>query len=148
MCIRDRFLGTYEPKLDAKSRLILPSKFRNQLENGLVITKGQDRCLYVFPINEFENIYKALKNTSLTSKQARDYSRIMLSGASDEIPDKQGRITITAQLREYANIDKELSVIGVGSRIEIWDRKIWSEYSNAQEEIFSNTEDEIMPGVF
>ena len=88
------FLGTHAPRLDDKGRLILPAKFREQLEKGVVVTRGQERCLYVFPAAEFERLAEQLRQAPVTSKQARDYLRVFLSGASDEIPDKQGRITI------------------------------------------------------
>lgn len=142
------FLGTYEPKLDEKSRLILPAKFRTQLETGLVITRGQERCLYVFPATEFEEMFNQLKKAPISSKQARNYIRVMLSGASNEVPDKQGRVTIAPQLRSYAGLEKELTVIGAGSRIEIWDRSSWQEYLQEQEDIFSETAEEIIPGLF
>ncbi|WP_250505593.1 division/cell wall cluster transcriptional repressor MraZ [Bowdeniella massiliensis] len=142
------FLGTYEPKLDDKGRLILPAKYREQLAGGLVITRGQERCLYVFPMREFEEIHEQLRAAPLTSKQARQYLRVFLSGAADEQPDKQGRITIPANLRSYAGLGRDLAVIGMGTRVEIWDNKAWQDYLSAQESEFSDTEDEIVPGVF
>ncbi|NDC12679.1 MAG: transcriptional regulator MraZ, partial [Actinobacteria bacterium] len=105
------FLGTHEPRLDDKGRLILPARFRDELANGLVITKGQERCLYVFPSTEFARITEQLRQTPLTAKAARDYMRVMFAGAHDEIPDKQGRVTIPSGLREYAGLEKESVVI-------------------------------------
>lgn len=142
------FLGTHQPKLDDKGRLILPAKFRDQLANGLVITRGQERCLYVFPAAQFQQMYQELSQAPITSKQARDYIRVMLSGATDEVPDKQGRVIIPAALREYAGLDKELSVIGVGNRAEIWDAKAWQNYLDRQESEFAETAEEIIPGMF
>ncbi|MDO5049655.1 MAG: division/cell wall cluster transcriptional repressor MraZ [Actinomycetaceae bacterium] len=142
------FLGTYEPKLDQKGRVILPAKFRDQLSDGVVITRGQDRCLYAFPTDEFQEMFNQLRKAPLSSKQARDYIRVMLSGASDETPDKQGRITIPANLRAYADLNRDLAVIGAGTRIEIWDANQWAEYLETQEEVFSSTADEIIPGMF
>jgi len=84
------FLGTYTPRLDDKGRLILPAKFRGQLAPGLVVTRGQERCLFVFPTSEFRRIHEQIRTAPVTSKQARDYLRVFLSGAHDEIPDKQG----------------------------------------------------------
>ena len=92
------FLGTHEPKLDEKGRLILPAKFREELATGLVITKGQERCLYVFPQSEFVNITETLRQAPVTQKAARDYSRVMFAGAHDEIPDRQGRVTIPQKI--------------------------------------------------
>ena len=100
------FLGTHEPRLDDKGRLILPAKFREELSSGLVITKGQERCLYVFPSAEFSVITETLKQAPVTAKSARDYMRVMFAGAHDEIPDRQGRITIPQGLRTYAGLEK------------------------------------------
>ena len=122
------FLGTYSPRLDTKGRIILPAKFREELSAGLVLTRGQERCLYVFSAEEFERIHEQMRSAPLSSRQARDYMRVFLSGASDEVPDKQGRVTIPAALREYARLDRELVVIGAGSRAEIWDAQAWDEY--------------------
>ncbi|MGC5626831.1 division/cell wall cluster transcriptional repressor MraZ [Georgenia sp. Z1344] len=142
------FLGTYEPRLDDKGRLILPAKFRADLADGLVLTRGQDRCLFAFPAAEFESMHERLRQAPVTSKQARDYLRVFLSGASDEVPDKQGRLTIPANLRRYAGLERETAVIGAGSRIEIWDATAWAEYLAAQEESFADTAEEVVPGLF
>lgn len=142
------FLGTYSPRLDEKGRLILPAKYREELAEGLVLTRGQERCLYVFGIREFERVHEQLRAAPLSSKQARDYIRVFLSGASDEVPDKQGRITIPPPLREYAGLDRELAVIGAGTRAEIWDAQAWNEYLNEKEAVFSETEEEVVPGLF
>ena len=125
------FLGTYEPKLDDKGRMFLPARFREDMEGGIVLTRGQEHCIYAFP-----------------AKQARDWIRVMLSGAYKEIPDKQGRISVPADLRAYAGLDRELAVIGAGSRAEIWNASAWREYLAVQEEVFSNTAEEIIPGMF
>lgn len=142
------FLGTFDPKLDEKGRLILPSKFREQLADGLVITRGQERCLYVFPADEFQTMFEELRKAPLASKQSRDYNRVMLSGASDEVPDRQFRVTIPAGLRSYAGLDRNLAVIGVGTRAEIWDANAWAEYLHHQEDEFASTAEEIVPGMF
>ncbi|AOY56175.1 MAG: hypothetical protein RI933_518 [Actinomycetota bacterium] len=141
-------LGTHAPKLDEKGRVILPAKFRDELQSGLVITRGQDRCLYVFSSAEFNSVHEKIKQAPITSADARNYLRVFLSGASDEQPDKQGRVTIPAVLREYAGLDKELVVIGVGSRAEIWDAATWNSYLAAQETSFANVAQEVIPGLF
>ncbi len=141
-------LGTHAPKLDEKGRVILPAKFRDDLSSGLVLTRGQDRCLYVFSSKEFEAINETIRQAPITSKQARDYLRIFLSGASDEIPDKQGRVTIPPALRTYAGLGKELVVIGVGSRAEIWDATAWTDYLANKENDFSEISEEVIPGLF
>ncbi|QWW18948.1 division/cell wall cluster transcriptional repressor MraZ [Schaalia sp. 19OD2882] len=142
------FLGTYEPKLDDKGRVILPARIRNGMEGGIVLTRGQERCIYAFPVQVFEEMTAQMRRAPLSSKQARDWIRVMLSGAYMEVPDKQGRIAVSADLRKYAGLDKELIVIGVGDRAEIWDAASWREYLSVQEDAFSTTEEEIFPGSF
>jgi MraZ protein len=141
------FLGTHTPRLDDKGRLILPAKYREELAEGLVLTKGQERCLYVFPESEFGRITEALKTTPVTSKAVRDYSRVFFASASDEIPDKQGRITIPPALREYAALQRECVVIGANTRLEIWDATAWETYLEQQEGAFSEASEEVLPGV-
>ncbi|MHA7277699.1 division/cell wall cluster transcriptional repressor MraZ [Arthrobacter sp. HLT1-21] len=142
------FLGTHLPRLDEKGRLILPAKFREELSDGLVLTRGQERCIYVFSQREFERLHEQMRAAPLSSRQSRDYSRVFLSGASDEIPDKQGRITIPQALRTYAGLDRELAVIGAGSRAEIWDASAWNTYLAEKENVFSETDEEALPGFF
>jgi MraZ protein len=145
---KQMFLGTHEPKLDEKGRLILPAKFREELSSGLVITKGQERCLYVFPQSEFVTITETLRQAPVTQKAARDYSRVMFAGAHDEIPDRQGRVTIPQSLREYANLEKACVVIGANTRVEIWDSKAWNEYLADREKNFADVSEEVFPGLF
>jgi len=142
------FLGTYEPKLDDKGRVILPARFREDMEGGIVLTRGQEHCIYAFPAQEFEQMTVELQRAPLSSKQARDYVRVLLSGAYKEVPDKQGRITLPPDLRKYAGLDRELTVIGAGSRAEIWNSQAWNDYLSIQEDVFSQTENEIIPGMF
>ena len=127
------FLGTYTPRLDDKGRLILPAKFRGQLAPGLVMTRGQEHCLFLLPVDEFRQMHDQIRAAPVTSKQARDYLRVFLSGATDELPDKQGRISIPAPLRQYAGLDRDVAVIGVGRRVEIWDLAAWDTYLAAEE---------------
>src|SRR3954469_3714515 len=139
------FLGTHSPKLDDKGRLILPAKFRDKLAGGLVVTRGQERCLYVFAMDEFARVAEQLRSAPVTSRAVRDYLRVFLSGASDEVPDKQGRVTIPTPLRQYAGLDRELAVIGTGSRIEIWDAAAWATYLADSEQAFSEQAEEVVP---
>lgn len=139
------FLGTYTPRLDDKGRLILPAKFRGQLAPGLVITRGQEHCLFVLPLEEFRQMNDRIRQAPVTSKQGRDYQRVFLSGASDELPDKQGRISIPAQLRTYAGLDRDVAVIGAGSRVEIWDLAAWETYLAEQEAGYADTAEEVLP---
>ena len=142
------FLGTYEPKLDDKGRVILPARFREDMEGGIVLTRGQEHCIYAFPAQEFEQMTVELRRAPLSSKQARDYVRVLLSGAYKEVPDKQGRITLPPDLRKYAGLDRELTVIGAGSRAEIWNSQAWNDYLSVQADVFSQTENENIPGMF
>jgi MraZ protein len=142
------FLGTHSPRLDDKGRLILPAKFRDELAEGLVITKGQERCLFVFPMAEFTQIAEQLRAAPMTHKAARAYSRVFFASASDEVPDKQGRITIPPHLREYAGLSRDCVVIGASTRVEIWDSQAWDTYLAESEEAFSDIEEEVLPGVF
>ncbi|MCA0379666.1 MAG: division/cell wall cluster transcriptional repressor MraZ [Actinobacteria bacterium] len=142
------FLGTFTPKLDDKGRLILPAKFRDDLSGGLVITRGQERCLYVFSESEFSQMHERIREAPITSKQGRDYLRVFLSGAHAETPDKQGRVTVPAALRQYASLDRDLAVIGAGSRAEIWDAEAWQRYLSEQESAFADIEEEVIPGMF
>ena len=141
------FLGTHTPRLDEKGRLILPAKYREELSAGLVLTKGQERCLYVFPVGEFGRITDALRTAPVTAKAVRDYSRVFFASASDEEPDKQGRVTIPLSLREYAGLQRECVVIGANTRLEIWDTQAWDTYLAAQEDSFAEAAEEVLPGI-
>jgi MraZ protein len=142
------FLGTYAPKLDDKGRVILPAKFREELSTGIVMTRGQERCLYVFTTREFDAVHEKIRQAPITSKEGRDFLRVFLSGASAETPDKQNRVTIPANLRAYAGLDRDLTVIGVGDRVEIWDTAVWESYLTEQESSFANVTEEVIPGIF
>jgi MraZ protein len=141
------FLGTFSPRLDDKGRLFLPAKFREDLAGGVVVTKGQDRCLRVFPTAEFTRITERLRDAPLTAKGARDYQRMMFAGAHDEVPDRQGRISVPLKLREYAGLDRDCAVVGMNTHVEIWDAATWAEYEASQEESFSNLSEEV-PGIY
>lgn len=141
------FLGTHSPRLDDKGRLFLPAKYRDELSGGLVITKGQERCLYVFGMDEFQRITEALRTAPVTAKAVRDYSRVFFASASDEVPDKQGRITIPPALRTYAGLERDCVVAGANTRLEIWDAAAWESYLNDQEQKFSDMSEEVLPGV-
>lgn len=141
------FLGTHHLRLDDKGRLILPAKFRDELNNGLVLTRGQERCLTLFSSREFESVHEQMRSAPMTSKDARDYLRVFLSGASAENPDKQGRVTVPQVLRQYAGLDRDVAVIGMGNRAEIWDLPTWDDYLARTEQGFADREDEVIPGV-
>jgi len=141
------FLGTHAPRLDEKGRLILPAKYRDELAGGVVITKGQERCLYLFPQEEFGRITEALRTAPVTAKAVRDYSRVFFASASDEVPDKQGRITVPPALRAYAGLQRDCVVIGANTRLEIWDSQAWETYLVAQEDSFADAAEEVLPGI-
>lgn len=140
-------LGTYTPKIDAKGRVALPAKFRSQLGQGFVMARGQERCVYVLPISEFQRITSQIQRTSMSNKSARDYLRVFLSGAVDEVPDKQGRIVVPTMLRNYANLSEDIVVIGVGTRAEIWDKSAWEDYLSDREQGYADIADDVLPAV-
>lgn len=141
------FFGSHSPRLDDKGRLFLPAKFREALSGGLVITKGQERCLYVFPVEEFRRITEALSQAPVTAKAARDYTRVLFASASDEEPDRQGRVTIPPRLREYAGLRRDCVVNGANTRVEIWDAAAWATYEAEQEQAFADLSEEVLPGI-
>lgn len=141
------FFGTHTPRLDEKGRIFLPAKFRDELAAGLVLTRGQEHCLYVWPRNEVDRITERLREAPVTNKAARDYVRMFSSGASEEVPDKQGRITIAPVLRRWASLTRDVVVIGAMNRLEIWDATAWESYAESQEESFAELSEEVFPGV-
>lgn len=120
------FMGEYNHTVDAKGRLIVPSKFREQLGEEFVVTKGLDGCLFVYENTEWKALEEKLHALPLTNANARKFSRFFLAGATACEVDKQGRILLPAVLREFAKIDKDAVLVGVGSRIEIWSREVWN----------------------
>lgn len=121
------FTGEYHHSIDAKGRLIVPAKFREQLGNEFVVTKGLDGCLFVYSNEEWERIENSFKEKSLASADARKFMRFFFAGAASCEVDKQGRILLPANLREYAGIDKDVVSAGVLSRVEIWSEEKWSQ---------------------
>lgn len=142
------FLGTYTPRLDDKGRLALPAKFRPELEGGLVICKGMDRCLFVFPTAEFRTFTKAIGEAPINDKRVRNYARTLFAGASNEALDSQGRVTVPPQLREYANLSKDVVVVGVNTRLEVWEAGAWATWSADADSAFADIAEEVLPGYF
>ncbi len=136
-----RFMGTYRPKLDEKGRLFLPAKFRAVLAEGVVVTQGQENCLYVWPPAVFDREIETL-DRPLSSRAGRSLARMFFSSGEDLTPDKQGRIAVPAPLREYAGLDKDVVVIGVRDRLEIWDPARWQEYQAAESMRFAALDDD------
>ncbi len=138
------FLGDFYPRMDEKGRIALPAKFRDRLGAGMVITKGQDRCLYVYPQTEFERMADRLSRASSTPA-TRNYMRQVFGGADDQTPDKQGRVVVKQALREYAALDRDCAVVGVNNRVEIWDATAWREFTEAQEQDFVEFSEDLLP---
>ncbi len=135
------FLGEYQHSVDSKGRLVLPSRFRDRLERGLVVTKGQERCLYVFPIDKWDQEVEQVNNLPRTDRRSRNYARSFFGSASDQQLDRQGRIQIPQPLREYASLAKDVVVIGVADRVEIWYVESWDSVSGEAAEQFAGIEE-------
>ena len=135
------FMGTYTPRLDEKGRLFLPAKFRDRLAEGLVVTQGQENCLVVWPSDVFMQEAQRARATPMTNRSAREYARVLFAGADEGALDKQGRISIPANLREYASLEKDVVVIGVMDRIEIWDPARWEAFSNEAQRKFAELDE-------
>lgn len=136
------FLGTHFPKLDEKGRIILPAKFREPLAGGLVLTKGQEHCLVVWPRAEFDAYAADLRASAQASARVRAMTRVFFSSAFDESLDRQGRLTVPPVLREYASLDRELTVVGADTRIEIWASEAWETYLAQHEAEFAELDQE------
>ncbi len=121
------FMGEYNHSVDAKGRLIVPAKFREQLGEEFVVTKGLDGCLFVYPQEEWKRIEEKFREVPLTTKDARKFSRFFFAGAATCEVDKQGRILVPAVLREFAGLEKDVVLVGVLSRVEIWSKEKWDE---------------------
>jgi MraZ protein len=135
------FLGEYEHSLDAKGRVILPAKFRDQLTEGGFVTKGRGGCLSVFTPEEFENVASQVRELSKRGSKDLNAARSFFSGAADISPDRQGRVVIPPNLRAYAGLTREVVVTGVFSRIEIWDRDRWQEHDRVGDLALTDSDD-------
>jgi len=138
------FMGEYQHSLDDKGRLIVPSKFREPLGGRCVITRGLDKCLFVYPESEWRTMEEKLKQLPLTQSDARAFVRFFFSGATDLELDKQGRVMIPANLREYASLDKDVVVIGVSTRVELWSKEVWAAYVDEAESSFEAIAEKIV----
>lgn len=126
-------MGEFSHTIDAKGRLIIPAKFREQLGGRVVITRGMDGCLFGYPLTEWQHLEKQMRQLSLTKKNARAFVRFMYSAATECEFDKQGRVNIPATLREHADLSKKCVIVGVSERFEIWDEERWEKYTKATE---------------
>ena len=138
------FMGEYNHTIDPKGRLIIPAKFREALGDELVVTKGLDGCLFVYANTEWNNFEEKLRTLPLTNKNAGQFTRFFLAGAAACEVDKQGRILIPQVLREFAKLEKDVVLVGVASRIEIWSKEVWEEsistYDTDMDEVAENME--------
>ena len=132
------FMGEYHHNIDDKGRLILPAKFREELGDSFIITRGLEDCLFIYSMNEWQKITCKLNNLPFTKKDARSFMRFFLSGATATEFDKQGRINITSPLISYADLKKECVIIGVGDRIEVWSSEKWSNFYDINKEKMSD----------
>ena len=139
------FLGAHNPKLDDKGRIILPAKFREGLTGGLVMTKGQERCVIIWPREAFDDYAAELRRRSTNNEKVRAYTRVFFSSAFDDEADKQGRVTVPGPLRQWAGLERELVVVGADTRIEIWDQQAWDHYLALREPGFASLDEEILP---
>ncbi len=128
------FTGEYHHTLDGKGRVIIPSRLREGLGDRFVITRGLDHCLFVYPNSEWVRLEQKLKELSFTKKDARAFMRLFFSGAMEVEADKQGRVLIPQNLREYAGIEKDVMFIGVSNRVELWSKESWEQYFNSADE--------------
>ena len=132
------FMGEYHHTIDDKGRIIIPSKFRTELGDKFVLTRGLENCLFAYPETTWNKIVEKLNKLPFTKKDARNFSRFFLSGATVVEFDKQGRINISSPLTTYANLTKECVVIGVGDRLEIWDNEKWNQFFEENEDSMSD----------
>jgi MraZ protein len=138
------FMGEYQHSIDDKGRIIIPVKFRELLGTSFVVTRGLDHCLFVYPIEEWTLLEQKLKSLPLMKSEARAFTRFFFSGATECEWDKQGRVNLPGNLRDYAKLDKECVVLGVSNRMEIWSKPIWSEYYEQSEETFNDIAEKLV----
>ncbi len=128
------FIGEYHHQIDDKGRLALPTKFRDDLVKGAVVTRGLDSSLFLLPLEEWGKLADKIAGLPLGQANSRAFSRLMLAGAMDVMPDKQGRFVVPEYLREYAGLSKKVVIVGVNTRLELWDEEKWNSYRAQTEE--------------
>lgn len=139
------FFGEYEHKCDSKGRVMMPSKFREQLSDTFFVTKGMEGCLFVYDEEEWEILATKINSMNqLSRKEARAFARLFYAGASNLQLDNQGRILIPANLRTYASIDKEVYILGIAKRIEIWSKERWEAYNDDESLNYEVLSDQLM----
>ncbi|OAB42686.1 division/cell wall cluster transcriptional repressor MraZ [Paenibacillus antarcticus] len=138
------FMGEYQHSIDDKGRMIIPVKFRDLLGTSFVVTRGLDHCLFAYPIEEWALLEQKLKSLPLMKSDARAFTRFFFSGATECEWDKQGRVNLPGNLREYAKLDKECVVLGVSNRMEIWSKSTWNAYYDQSEEAFNDIAEKLV----
>ena len=135
------FLGEHQHTIDPKGRVVLPSRFRSELARGCFITKGLDRCLFIFTPEQWDLEAERFRALPRTDRQLRNYARVFFAGAIDQKLDKQGRVQIPAGLRDYAGLDKDVTVVGVAERIEVWDTATWRAVTADADETYADIDE-------
>jgi len=130
-------MGEYRHSIDSKGRIIIPTKFRDEFGSSLILTRGLDQCLFAYPRSEWIQLEQKLKSLPFTKADARAFTRFFFSGANEVEFDKQGRIRVPSNLRQFAELQKECVIIGVSTRIEIWCKELWEQYASESEEAFT-----------
>ncbi|MBQ4897499.1 division/cell wall cluster transcriptional repressor MraZ [Paenibacillus sp. Marseille-P2973] len=138
------FMGEFQHSIDEKGRIIIPAKFRDLLGTSFVVTRGLDQCLFVYPQSEWEVLEQKLKALPLMKSDARAFTRFFFSGATECEWDKQGRVNLPANLRQYAKLEKDCVVLGVSNRVEIWSRDTWEQYFQRSEDTFNEIAEKLV----
>ncbi|HQP92054.1 MAG TPA: division/cell wall cluster transcriptional repressor MraZ [Candidatus Omnitrophota bacterium] len=145
------FYGEYAHSIDNKGRLILPSRIREAAKANFIekffITRGLDKCLFMFGEDEWKNVEQKFKAMSFTKQDSRRFNRLYFSGAVEMVPDKQGRILLPSYLKDYAQVKKDVVIIGVANRVEIWSKDLWNEFYKSNMESFEETAEKLMENV-
>jgi len=140
------FLGEFSHSLDAKGRVVMPSRFREGFDDGCVVTKGQERCLYVFPMDQWEHEAQRVLKLPRTDRRARNFSRSFFASASSQSLDRTGRCQIPEALRVYAGLAKDVTVVGVADHVEIWDSATWENVASEADDYYSAIEEVLTEG--
>ncbi len=139
-------MGEYHHTIDEKNRIIIPSKFRNEIGSNFVITRGLEKCLFVYSLVEWESIVNKLRTLPFTKKDSRDFTRFFMSGATECTLDKSGRACITSPLVNYAGLTRDCVIIGANDRLEIWDKNAWDNFFDTNEENFASIAENLFGG--
>lgn len=138
------FLGQYEHSLDEKGRLTIPSRFREELTGRLVVTRGLDHCLFLYPYSEWQELGQRLRALPMTQRDARAFVRLLFAGATEQSLDRQGRLLLPASLREYAGIERDVIILGVANRVELWSKERWLAYETEASQAYEELAEKIV----